>query len=457
MQQKEYRLDRLQLFLASPEGRLELKHIFPKAKEFSRTGLKRPKLTPRLLVSAGITTLLIASLLLIGLNLQLSWLMLLFWLLLIYLFIPFWAALGVMPTVVMAWYKVRRQLVKANRLFKKHKPMVIGIGGSYGKTSTKFLLKELLSQKYAVFSTPKSFNNAYSVAASVVQNYKGEELVIIEYGAYTVGEIAHLAKWLEPQLAIITGFTEQHLGLFGSLENSILAESELVEALPDDSIVFYNGADTGAEHIASIGAQGGQLKLRSYGLGKELTQPSSDAHGRLTVNYQGKSVATKLVGDHYLENLEGAIAAAKHLGVKDEDIVKAMESFEPSESFVRSYPHASGAWILDDGGTSNPEGFRAMEETAAGFKETQKILLFPGIVDLGDKSAEIHADLARLAKRHFSKVVYLGEDGREEFVRVLGRKIITDQDKALKLLKSLKKDSLLVIEGRMPSWVLEAL
>jgi len=115
-----------------------------------------------------------------------------------------------------------------------------------------------------VFVTPKSFNNKLSVAQSIITGYSGQKFALLEYGAYIRGEIAYLTKWFQPTIAVETGFTPQHLSLFGSRQNSVLAESELIASLPESGVVYCNGADSGAVEIAKTGAQNNKAQIRMY-------------------------------------------------------------------------------------------------------------------------------------------------------------------------------------------------
>jgi UDP-N-acetylmuramoyl-tripeptide--D-alanyl-D-alanine ligase len=449
VQQKEYRIDRMLSFLQSPAGRSELVRIFPKRKDFSRIGLKRPARTTRVLVVA-IVSVLIFLVIVAG-----TWWSI-FSVVLMYLLLPCVMIVACLPSAIVAEMLTHSMLKKAQQKFAVHKPKIIGIGGSYGKTSTKHLLAHVLSQKFSVFVTPKSHNTKYSIAKSIVDGFSDQQVALIEYGAYTISEIAYLTTWFPPDMAIETGFTLQHLGLFGSQQNSLLAESELPAAVPEDGLVFCNAADAGAVEICHIGTKGKKTRVFNYS-GEdtvvELENPQLNERGELSFVWQKKLVQTKLVGRQYLVNVQGVIAAACAMGLDAAEIFQGLQSFVPSSAYVLTRQLQTGAIFIDDGGTSNPKGFASAIDLAKELTRSQNILFCSGIVDLGSESRQVHVDLATHAKSVFQTVVYLGSDGQKEFLEVFGKSLLTTSEEVDALLATINANSLLLIEGRMPKWL----
>jgi UDP-N-acetylmuramoyl-tripeptide--D-alanyl-D-alanine ligase len=453
VQQKEYRIDRISAFIKSREGLRDFLRIWPRSSDFTRTGLKRPVKTARALlvgaISAGVTGLVI----LLATILFQSTLAILSAFLFTYIFVPIILFISCLPTAVAAEILTLKTLKQAQQKLQKGKPMVIGVGGSYGKTSTKHLLHHVLSQKFSVFVTPKSHNTKYSIAKSICLNYTDQKIALLEYGAYKIGEIEYLTNWFPVQLAIETGFTLQHLGIFGSEENSLHAESELIAALPQNGKVFCNSEDPGAAKICEYGREKNQAEVVSYSGPNSAVIFSKlwlNEMGELEFMWNDKEVHTHLIGKHYRVNIQGVIAVAKELGMSDEEVISALESFVPNSSFVRSQKLVSGALLIDDGGTSNPKGFAAAIELAEAIKKTNKILFTSGIVDLGDKSAAVHKELATAAKKVFSQVVHLGVDGQAEFAEVFAENLITQETDIVPVLAQIDKNTLILIEGKIP-------
>lgn len=468
MQQKEYRLDRLIVFLKSKEGLKELLRLIPKKRDFSRVGLKRPKFTKRsfllTLIFIFLSYLYFKFGMDLGLNYMLQWYPYPLWykfvlfviLAIVYLvLIPVFAMLSNIPTVLLAYLQTYKRLMQASRKINFSKTKIIGITGSYGKTSTKILLKHVLEKKYSVFMTPKSYNTKYSVANSIVRGFKGEEISIIEYAAYKKGEIKKLATWIIPQMAIITGLTQQHLGLFGELKDIIEAKAELVESLPKKSKVICNVYDEQTKQIFDEGSKLNKAELVAVGPKYKKVKFENvrlNEDGKLQFSWKQVTVKTQLIGLQYIEIIHLVIVAALELGLTQEEILTALESFSPGEKFIYLYTLLNGARVIDDGDTSNPKGFEAMINLAKKMKADKKILITPGIVDLGKESSQIHTELATKAKKSFSKVVFVGDSGQDDFKKVFTEDLLTTKEQLQEVISSLNSDDLIILEGRIPAW-----
>jgi UDP-N-acetylmuramoyl-tripeptide--D-alanyl-D-alanine ligase len=337
-----------------------------------------------------------------------------------------------------------------------HKPTILGITGSYGKTTTRHLVAHVLGQQFSIFTPPRSHNTPLSTAWPLLKNYQGEELVFLEYAAYKKGEIKRLAKWFPPQVSLITGVTKQHLALFGSLEKIIEAKGELVKATRLDGQVFYNGSDPQAIKVCDQDSSKPKTAYSDPESGNQLTNASLDEKGRLQFTWQGKSLRTHLVGLHNLQTVQAAIAVAEYFKVPIAKIRTALTSFLPTNNYVQVYPHPRQQYlIINDGDTSNPKGFLAALEILKHFKKTGKntILLTSGILDLGDESDEIHLNLAKEAKALCDLVLYTGVDGRHVFKEVFGANMTSKTTTIKTVISKLNDNDVLLVEGNVPKWL----
>ncbi len=470
VQQKEYRCDRLKLLLFSVEGLRELVRVIPRLNDFSRTGLKRPSLTSRIIIVASLASCGLVLALLSAFNwidqteaLTNPELVKLLTAITIYVFIPLFVLVAIMPTAFISWVKTSWVIFRAQKLIDQKKPMIIGITGSYGKTATKQLLSHLLSQTTSVFVTPKSFNTRYSIAQSLLQNYHAEKIALIEYGAYAKGEIAYLASRFKPSIAVITGFTPQHLGLFGSEQAIIEAKSELIAALPKQGAVLYNANDQGVQPIVKLGLNKWQTKQQaqeSLILIGCATQPSKNQlkysvteSGYLQIAQGKTSVTTKLMGLHYAQAVELAVTLALRLKQSLPSILHSLSTFEPGENFIQMRKTKTGGTIIDDGGTANPVGFQAALDLLQHNSAQNKLIITAGIPDLGEQSVAIHSNLAQAGVSFINQVFYVGWSGRAEFSAIYGKNCLTDKTQIIQALKKLESQDCLLLEGRMPGWV----
>jgi UDP-N-acetylmuramoyl-tripeptide--D-alanyl-D-alanine ligase len=464
VQQKEYRWDRLWLFLLSPEGQQDFWRLIPRRQDLTRTGLKRPQRTARVAVVS------ITSAMLLGL---IGWLMVLLpiqgfatWLaavglvlILIYVLLPLLIILATGPSALISFLLTQRELRAARTKIDQLRPLIIGITGSYGKTSTKLLIDQVLSTSYQVFVTPKSFNTRYSVAKAINQHFHGQQIAIIEYGAYTKGEIKFLANWFPPQVAVVTGLTLQHVGLFGDVASIIKAKAELVKATPEGAAVFCHRADQGAAQICDSVAGRQQIAFSGEQSAVALTKVGLNPQGLFKFTWHGQSVQTQLVGRHYQAAVEAAIAVGLHFEVPADLIVKALEAFTPTDNFIQLKTGVNGSLVIDDGGTANAQGFTAALELLAWYKSQGYTtnLIASGIVDLGQWSDEIHQELAQQALPTTDQLVYLGTDGRQVFSQVFNHNLIADRAQLAEFLAQIDQKTVTLIEGRVPTWAYQEL
>ncbi|MCK5123421.1 MAG: UDP-N-acetylmuramoyl-tripeptide--D-alanyl-D-alanine ligase [Candidatus Pacebacteria bacterium] len=360
-------------------------------REIKNRSLKRPKLTFRMLV----TFLMIVVFCLIivfpwipasaGMT-KSSVLILLF--LFLYLITPFLITAIILSTNPFFNFQKKRIIKKASlkmRGLKKIK--VIGITGSYGKTSTKEFLYAILSQKYKVVKTTGNNNTNIGVAYTVLNKVSDEyDYFICEMGAYKIGEIKEMCEIVKPEIGILTGINEQHLSLFGSIENTRKAKFELVESLPKDGMAIINS----------------RIDIRSEGFSPivkffraEALAPSIKVYQDcVEFDYKNYKFKANLLGKHYIENILSAIITAESLGMNLEEISKAVEKIKPSKFMMRKLDGPNNSVFIDDSYSANPDGvIAALDYLDEAYRDYKKIIVFPGIIELGSSSKKIHQKL----------------------------------------------------------------
>ena len=271
---------------------------------------------------------------------------------------------------------------------------IIGVTGSYGKTSVKFFLQTLLQQKYSVLVTPESYNTPMGVVITIRKFLKpSHQIFICEMGARYVGEIKEICDLVHPHHGMITSIGPQHLDTFGGIENVKKTKFELADALPEGGMLFLNGDN---EYIADYLKQhGGYDNVTFYhsegsgegyiardikvsNLGTEFTVIAPDGE---TENYQ-----MKLIGAHNVINVMGAIAVANRFGIALKDLRIPVRRLRPVQHRMEMKENGN-VTIIDDAFNSNPIGSKAAVETLALFDGT-RILITPGMVELGEEEAE---------------------------------------------------------------------
>lgn len=437
-QQKEYRFDRFLAFLRSNEGWTELKRliIIP----YKKTQVRRPKLTKKMIFILVFTILLI-----LNANWETVW-----GLGALYVFVPVYLIVGTFPALVITWIYLKLTEQQAQQKFQVVQPDVIGVGGSYGKTTTKILVGHLLGQNYSVWVSPKSHNTPLSIAQAISKTYARQDIVVMEYAAYKKGEIGYLIKRYPTKHGVFTGLNLQHLALFGSEANMLQAETELFRSLDESALLFYNDFDRQVvEQVNDL-----KVKQKIPASQVNLSQTKLNRDGYLTFKMsKGLEVRTQLMGRHYLPNIHQAINVARAYNLSDSQIAKALVNFDPGEEFIhRRLTHNGVVQIVDDR-TSNPDGFEAAIELCNHIDAGRKLVISAGIVDLGSEEAQIHHVLAEKIKPVFNYLIHTSALGSENMRAVLDEQYVSlnslDGLKSWLTEQNLGKGDILLIEGKL--------
>lgn len=274
----------------------------------------------------------------------------------------------------------------------------IGITGSYGKTSTKLILGAVLGEKYRVCVTPGSFNTPMGVTRVIRETLSPlDEIFVCEMGAKQRGDIAELCDLVHPRLGVLTAIGEQHLESFGSVEAIIDTKFELLGSLPPDGLAVVNGDDP---RIAA-NLQRSPCRVLRYGLNPDFDywadQLSYGPQGATFVYHHGEEsgvFSTRLLGRHMVSNILASLAVADQLGLSLAQLQRAIKALQPIEHRLQLRP-AGTYTIIDDAFNANPAGAQAALEVLAAFSGGQKIIITPGMVELGEREYELNFELGR--------------------------------------------------------------
>lgn len=277
-------------------------------------------------------------------------------------------------------HHAKSKLAKRNDLIK------IGITGSYAKTSVKYILNTILSQKYKVCMSPQSFNTQTGLS-KVVNNYLTDldQVLIAEMGARSKGDIKKLCKLISPQYAIITGISPQHLLTFKSLDNIKRTKFELVESLSQNGVCVFNGFD---QEVCDMYSWANIDKKYLVGKDKDISAKDIqfDQDGTKFVLVLGEkeyNVHTKLLGEHNVQNILLCVQMAKCLGLSDQQIIRGIKSLQPVPHRLELVKTATNL-ILDDSFNANIRGSKIALDVL-GKLPGRKIVITPGLVELGER------------------------------------------------------------------------
>ncbi|MGI6239471.1 MAG: Mur ligase family protein [Christensenellales bacterium] len=270
----------------------------------------------------------------------------------------------------------------------------IGITGSYGKTSTKFALRDILSVKYNVLATPSSFNTPMGVSSVINNKLKREHQVFIaEMGARHVGDIKEMCELVSPKYAVLVSVGEQHLDTFGSIMNIVNTKNEIMEALPEDGVGFFASDGEYCDRLYA------KLSREKYRVGYDANRKPHILIGDVQVDNQGSRFTltcsdgtyarcrTKLLGRHSIQNIALAASVARRLGLTMEEIARGIRRIEPVEHRLQLIP--GQITVIDDAFNSNPAGSAEALNVLAGFAG-RRFIVTPGMVEQGEREDQLN-------------------------------------------------------------------
>jgi UDP-N-acetylmuramoyl-tripeptide--D-alanyl-D-alanine ligase len=301
----------------------------------------------------------------------------------------------------------------ARRKLHRIRPIVVGVTGSYGKTSTKFAIERIVGASARVLATPSSFNTPLGVARTINEFLEdSHEVFVVEMGARQVGDVAAICRAVAPTVAVLTAIGPAHLETFGSLEAIRRTKFEIVRSLPAGGIAVLNVDDPEVAALAAPGPHPPELtlpqgvKVIRYGLDQALAPDVTAVDVRqgargtdLTVvagdvRIEGR---TRLLGKHALGHLLAGVAVAVALEHDLGPIPRALQDMEPVEHRLQIIEGAGGVIVIDDAYNSNPEGAAEALEVLKKMPGGQKIVITPGMVELGDRQRSANIELGRRA------------------------------------------------------------
>ncbi|MFH1582156.1 MAG: UDP-N-acetylmuramoyl-tripeptide--D-alanyl-D-alanine ligase [bacterium] len=299
--------------------------------------------------------------------------------------------------------------------------IVIGITGSYGKSSTKEFLATILSGKYNVLKTEGNVNTEMGIANTVLSKLtKDHQIFICEMGAYKKREIEKSCSIVKPKIGILTGINQQHLALFGSQENIVKAKYELIESLPSDGIAFFNDNN---EHCRKL-YEKTNIKKELYG--KEASFPGE-------------------------ENIWGAVAVAKYLGMTEEEISKGFEKIKDRIGGIKFKEGINGLTVLDATYSANPDGVLAHLEHIKKLPG-KKIMVMSCLIELGKASSGVHERIGEKTKEVCDLLIVTSKDFYNDIKKGNPEAIyINNANEILKKINEVSSSGdIVLLESRVP-------
>lgn len=292
---------------------------------------------------------------------------------------------------------------------------IVGITGSFGKTTTKYILAKLLSQKFSTLKTPGSYNTPMGITKIIRSQLKPiHEIFIVEMSAKKVGDIKEICKLVKPQYGLITALGEQHLDTFKTFDNIKKTKNELIESLPADGIAFFNLDDPHCQQLVPKA----KCKVITYAINFEkadykvvkltLNENGSNFQLRRQSDGAGETFRTPLLGNHNIYNVVAAIAIAAELGVKLTEMAYPLRTIKPIPHRLELKQAGKDIIFIDDAYNANPQGSKIALEVLAQITGKRKIIVTPGMVELGNKEYSYNYEFGKQIALACDYVILVG-------------------------------------------------
>ena len=354
-------------------------------------------------------------------------------------------------------------------LAKNPNLIVIGITGSYGKTSTKNVLYAMLSKNFNVLMTPESFNTKMGLTRTIREHLRPtHQILIAEMGAKEVGDIRELCEFVKPKFGVITSIGPQHLDTFKSFENIISTKGELFKYLEPQGTAFVNIDDP---HVKNIVLRD-DVKSVKYGLLEEsqlaadytieaVTVGNNGSSFTLIQNASGKKVrlSTKLMGKHNLSNVLAGASIALTLGVPLDRLGAMTADLKPVDHRLSIRRVNDQYTVLDDAFNANPVGSKMALEVLKQFEGNKKIIITPGMIELGDQAQALNKAFGEYIADACDFVILVGKNQTKPIWEGLVEKNYPEEkiyvannikDGFRKLSEIVGKNDVVLIENDLP-------
>lgn len=424
---------------------------------------RRPRVSPRIgiLLFGGI----LVTLLLLHVGRATGWPWP-FTLLLVDRALPTIVAGAVLATVPLTLWKRQHTIARAGRRLRTaHQLTRVGITGSVGKSSTKEFLATLTEEHFRVVKTPANINTDIGIAQTVLRELRdGHTLFVSEMGAYRRGEIARAARLVQPQIGILTAVRNQHLALFGSLEDLARAKGELLRAVPKSGTAIVNGDDPICMRLSKE-TPAAQVIRYGFNEGNDVrgeVRSTHRDHFELMIR-SGKGthhVTVPLLGEHQAGNVLAAWAAGEALGIPSSVLAERTRLLRPLPRTMEPRIGLRGSFVIDDTYSANPDGVVAALAYLPSANAKTVVVVLTTMIELGSASGDAHrrvGDMLQRVKPDLTVVV--GRDFADALITApavegapVSRMVIEPHaERAFELVKPhLGPETLVLLEGRIP-------
>lgn len=372
------------------------------------------------------------------------------------LFVYPFTAIMVLPVNLITRWRKRSVIAEAKKKRESLEGLqVIGITGSYGKTTTKQFLAEIVGDSKA---SREHRNSDYVIALDLLEQVANEtSKYIVEMSAYKKNEIAALGELVKPDVGIITHIGNQHYSLFGSRENILEAKWELIDALPEDGVAVLNADD----ELLIEKARNYQGKIVWYSLegradvfADNIVIKAKSFVFTLHIDESSYEIEVELMSEAYLDNVLAAAAGAYAAGVDDKTIVEKVVKLKPLSRTMEPAAGINGSFVIDDSYSANESSVINAVRHLSKFEQKDKRVVMVPLIELGEKAEEVHGNIGKLLSEYEMDVYVYGKSFHDK----LGGKAFSKPDDLIEeVTRGVSEDTVILFEGRVPAVVRSSL
>lgn len=303
---------------------------------------------------------------------------------------------------------------------------IVGVTGSYGKTSMKDTVATILSEKYKVVKTEGNNNTPIGISRTILNKVDSStEVFVVEMGEYVKGDVKSLCEIAPPDFSIITGINEAHLERYGSMDDAISTKFEIIEYSKPNATSLLNADDelilenfekyTKNKNVKFFGFNNkSEVKISTV----EIKDDLSGSQAKLQYDDSEIELAITPIADYYYVYLAAALIVATDLGMNLNEFRFAARKIEPAEHRLEVKKLSNGGTVIDDSYNGNSDGVKygiQLLSRISGFKT--KIYATPGLAETGYLKQELHEEIAEfLFKASFDKI-YLIKNSASEIIK----------------------------------------
>jgi UDP-N-acetylmuramoyl-tripeptide--D-alanyl-D-alanine ligase len=359
--------------------------------------------------------------------------------------------------------QARRKLDSYPRLLR------VGITGSYGKTSSKYFLSQLLSRELQVVSSRGSVNTPIGLAGVVLNQLRPEtEVFVAEMGAYKRGEVAGMCRLVKPRVGILTAINAQHQALFGSMAAVERAKYELIESLPPDGLAIFNLDD---ERVRKLGEKTRGVRKKFYSIKEEADVWAEAIEVKkwrvefvLRTAKEKLSLEAPFLGRHNVSNLLPGFLVGEYLGLDLKRLAAGVGDLEPPDQTLKPAGRYQGAWLIDDTWNANPEALlAALDYLHQAWPRARKVVVLQPMIELGEFASAEHRRVGRVLAKE-ADFVFLTNGNYEADLRAgAGEEggrfelLPPGREGGARLASRLKRGDVVLFEGKEAGKILEKL